>query len=311
MLFGKPKQGGREPVHRADTKGNKGDAASASGPTGGSKTVVPTFETFMAQKLDEYRKLLHDVNHPDAELEFQKAIQHVNSLQLGPHAFDAIKNFFDTRDKFPVVNLIIAEDNEAVIKILQKGRSAKLRHVARTHRVNLDWTYDVFRFPEVICRYVKTLYQTADIGTKAINKGEDWDRLQMLMGIKRPGPINYKENTCDHTNVGMNKNLKTVTTKDQPQSIGQKTLMQWLNSAASAAVCSLNNESKEGVSPTVSRVPAPPGAKTKRRSKRKSLPPQSTTQHDFAGVAVPKFPFPCSSPSIDNDGDVVKMMRMD
>ena len=83
-----------------------------------------------------------------------------------------------------LAKLVLLEDNEAVIKILAKGRSAKLRHVARTHRVNLDFLYDIFRYPDVTARYVKTNYQIADIGTKAINKGDTWQLLQGLMGIK-------------------------------------------------------------------------------------------------------------------------------
>ena len=35
--------------------------------------------------------------------------------------------------------LIILEDNDAVIKMVMKGRSPAMTHVARTHRVDLDW----------------------------------------------------------------------------------------------------------------------------------------------------------------------------
>ena len=35
--------------------------------------------------------------------------------------------------------LYIFEDNEAVIKMIIKGRSPTMRHVSRTHRVALDW----------------------------------------------------------------------------------------------------------------------------------------------------------------------------
>ena len=35
--------------------------------------------------------------------------------------------------------LYIFEDNEAVIKMIIKGRSPSMRHVSRTHRVALDW----------------------------------------------------------------------------------------------------------------------------------------------------------------------------
>ena len=35
--------------------------------------------------------------------------------------------------------LYVFEDNEAVIKMIIKGRSLTMRHVSRTHRVALDW----------------------------------------------------------------------------------------------------------------------------------------------------------------------------
>ena len=39
--------------------------------------------------------------------------------------------------------ITIMEDNEAVIKMVIKGRSPTLRHVARTHRIDLDWIFEV------------------------------------------------------------------------------------------------------------------------------------------------------------------------
>ena len=38
--------------------------------------------------------------------------------------------------------LYVFEDNEAVIKMIIKGRSPTMRHVSRTHRVALDWLCD-------------------------------------------------------------------------------------------------------------------------------------------------------------------------
>ena len=38
--------------------------------------------------------------------------------------------------------LYVFDDNEAVIKIIIKGRSPTMRHVFRTHRVALDWLFD-------------------------------------------------------------------------------------------------------------------------------------------------------------------------
>ena len=37
---------------------------------------------------------------------------------------------------------LLFEDNEAVIKMIMKGRSLTMRHVSRTHRVALDWLFD-------------------------------------------------------------------------------------------------------------------------------------------------------------------------
>ena len=36
----------------------------------------------------------------------------------------------------------VFEDNEAVIKMIIKGRSPTMRHVSTTHRVALDWLFD-------------------------------------------------------------------------------------------------------------------------------------------------------------------------
>ena len=38
--------------------------------------------------------------------------------------------------------LHVFEDNEAVIKMIIKGRSPSMGHVSRTHRVALDWLFD-------------------------------------------------------------------------------------------------------------------------------------------------------------------------
>ena len=40
--------------------------------------------------------------------------------------------------------LYVFEDNEAVIKMSIKGRSPTMRHDSRTHRVALDWLFDIF-----------------------------------------------------------------------------------------------------------------------------------------------------------------------
>ena len=63
--------------------------------------------------------------------------------------------------------LYVFEDNEAVIKMISKGRSPTMRHVSRTHRVALDWLFDRINLdPKIQIKYIDTKNQLADILTK-------------------------------------------------------------------------------------------------------------------------------------------------
>ena len=53
--------------------------------------------------------------------------------------------------------LYVFADNEAVIKIIIKGRSPTMRHVSRTHRVALDWLFDRINLdPKIQIKYIDT-----------------------------------------------------------------------------------------------------------------------------------------------------------
>ena len=53
--------------------------------------------------------------------------------------------------------LYVFEDNEAVIKMIIKGRSPTMRHVSRTHRVALDWLFDRLDLdPTIQIKYIDT-----------------------------------------------------------------------------------------------------------------------------------------------------------
>ena len=63
--------------------------------------------------------------------------------------------------------LYVFEDNEAVIKMIIKGRSPTMRHVPRTHRVVLGWLFDRINVdPKTQIKYVDTKNQLADVLTK-------------------------------------------------------------------------------------------------------------------------------------------------
>ena len=66
--------------------------------------------------------------------------------------------------------LYVFEDNEAVIKMIIKGRIPTMRHVSRTHRVALDWLFDRINLdPKIQIKYIDTKKQLADILTKGIS----------------------------------------------------------------------------------------------------------------------------------------------
>ena len=80
--------------------------------------------------------------------------------------------------------LYVFEDNEAVIKMIIKGRSPTMRHVSRTHRVALDWLFDRINLDSKIqIRYIDIKNQLADILTKGNFTLAEWNHLLCLFNI--------------------------------------------------------------------------------------------------------------------------------
>ena len=80
--------------------------------------------------------------------------------------------------------LYVFEDNEAVIKMIIKGRSPTMRHVSRTHRVALDWLFDRINLDlKIQIKYIDTKNQLADILTKGNFTRDEWNHLLTLFNI--------------------------------------------------------------------------------------------------------------------------------
>ncbi len=81
--------------------------------------------------------------------------------------------------------LLVMEDNDAVIKMCIKGRSPNLRHVQRTHRVDLDWLFERVRNDGGISiKYINTKSQLADILTKGSFTESAWKELCKLLQLE-------------------------------------------------------------------------------------------------------------------------------
>ena len=75
----------------------------------------------------------------------------------------------------------VFEDNEAMIKMIIKGRSLAMRHVSRTHRVALDWLFDRIK------------NQLADKLTKRNFTRDEWSHLLCLFNISNFSSVSNLE----------------------------------------------------------------------------------------------------------------------
>ena len=85
------------------------------------------------------------------------------------------------------VKLRILEDNQATIKVLEKGFSPKLRHTTRTHRVDVGSVHEVLQEDNIGLEYVDTHSQAADIFTKTLPPHK-WESAIELLGITHKPP---------------------------------------------------------------------------------------------------------------------------
>ena len=111
--------------------------------------------------------------------------------------------------------LYIFEDNEAVIKMIIKGRSPTVRHVSRTHRVALDWLFDRINLDSKIqIKYIDTKNQLADILTKGNFTRDEWNHLLCLFNISHFSSINNLEAMSKRTPEDAGE--ERVTAKSKP-----------------------------------------------------------------------------------------------
>ena len=88
--------------------------------------------------------------------------------------------------------LYVFEDNEAVIKMIIKGRSPTMRHVSRTHTEALDWLLDRINLdPKIQIKYIDTKNQLADILTKGNFTRDEWNHLLTLFNISHFSSTSY------------------------------------------------------------------------------------------------------------------------
>lgn len=82
------------------------------------------------------------------------------------------------------MNLTICEDNKVTITRVLKGRITPMRHVSRTHRVNLPCLYDVVQNGgHISIKHINTKQQSASISAKGLTTAEMWNIWLFIIGL--------------------------------------------------------------------------------------------------------------------------------
>eukprot|EP00973_Karenia_brevis_P016774 2296993-Karenia_brevis.AAC.1 len=76
----------------------------------------------------------------------------------------------------------LEQDNQATIITARAGYSPKLRHLRRTHKINLSSIKEVLDREGMTIRYVNTNQQVADIFTKAVAP-DKWENAMQIMNM--------------------------------------------------------------------------------------------------------------------------------
>ena len=142
--------------------------------------------------------------------------------------------------------LYVFEDNEAVIKMIIKGRSPTMRHVSRTHRVTLDWLFDrINSDPKIQIRHIDSKHQLADILTKGEFTRDEWNHLFCLFNISHFRSLRCTKNFSLISCITMAKRIQEqkeeerVVSKSRPAVINMSSyLMSSSSSAASSPISS-------------------------------------------------------------------------
>ena len=74
------------------------------------------------------------------------------------------------------VKAVFHEDNEAMIQVCRTGKNPTMRHISRTHGVNVQWLHDAYTRLLFKMNIAKTDEQVADIFTKHFPEKGSWKK---------------------------------------------------------------------------------------------------------------------------------------
>ena len=81
------------------------------------------------------------------------------------------------------MTLFVHEDNQAMIQVVSTARNPTMRHLGRTHHVDIDWLHESVELDGVVLFYEDSSRQAADILTKGFTNPIRWARATELVGV--------------------------------------------------------------------------------------------------------------------------------
>ena len=145
--------------------------------------------------------------------------------------------------------LHIFEENEAVIRMIIKGRSPTMRHVSRTQRVALDSFFDRINLgPKKPNQYVDTKHQLADILTKGKFTRDEWNNLLYLFNIS------HFSSLCCAQNFSLTSSTRTMA-KRMPEQEGDNRIVAKSKPTTMNLAVSVSTSSSTVNSPIASKSP--------------------------------------------------------
>ena len=141
--------------------------------------------------------------------------------------------------------LYVFEDNEAVIKMIIKGRSPTMRHVSRTHRVALDWLFDRINLdPKIQIRYIDTKHHLADMLTEGSITRDEWNNILHLFNIShfsstcRTKNFSFVSCSTKAKRIQDQKEEERVVSKSRPAGMNMSSFIATSSSTASSPIAS-------------------------------------------------------------------------
>ena len=168
--------------------------------------------------------------------------------------------------------LNVFEDNEAVMKMIITGRSPKMRHVSRTHRIALDRLFDRINLdPKIQIRYIDTKHQLADNLTEGNFTRDEWKNLFHLFNISQFSSL------CCAKNSSLISCTKTMAKRMQEQKREERSVAKSRPTAMnlSSTVPASSSSAKNLITSSDPRkliAAGKPASKTRRNSKPDEAP---------------------------------------